>query len=76
MYGGLSFTALPHHLKQSRKLRDVEWSIETATDNGRVMGYVPTAVYREYNPDSAGTRRDECLVETHLDRSLVGEQRD
>ena len=31
--------------------------------------------YREYNPDSAGTRRDECLVETHLDRSLVGEQR-
>ena len=31
--------------------------------------------YREYNPDSAGTRRDECLVETHLDRSLVGKQR-
>ena len=33
------------------------------------------STYREYNPDSAGTRRDECLVETHLDRSLVGEQR-
>ena len=32
-------------------------------------------LYREYNPDGAGTRRDECLVETHLDRSLVGEQK-
>ena len=26
--------------------------------------------YREYNPDSAGTQRDECLVETHVDRFL------
>lgn len=60
MYGGLSFTALPHHLKQSRKLRDVEWSIETATDNGRVMGYVPTAVY--FVPGVLGLLQSELVL--------------
>ena len=64
MYGGLSFTALPHHLKRSRKRRDVEWmgvpSIETATDNGRVMGYVPTAVY--FVPGVLGLLQSEPVL--------------
>ena len=42
---------------------------------GKGEGMSGVVGYREYNPDSAGTRRVECLVETHLDWSLVGKQR-
>ena len=32
--------------------------------------------YREYNPDSAGTRRDECLVGDSLRQVLVDGDKD
>ena len=50
----------PLILDAARRLSDPPW----------ISAFVPTVIfrsiheayYREYNPDSAGTRRDECLV--------------
>ena len=33
-------------------------------------------IYREYNPDSTGTRRDECLVGDSLRQVLVDGDKD
>ena len=35
-----------------------------------------SALYREYNPDSAGTRRDECLVGDSRRQVLVDGDKD
>ena len=63
----------PELVSSCPKSRPSAWSPSPYT-TGKEMENMPSK-YREYNPDSAGTRRVRCLVETHLDRSLVGEQR-
>ena len=52
-------------------------SVWTRTCRGYgVGGYRCGVSYREYNPDSAGTRRDECLVGDSRRQVLVDGDKD
>ena len=52
------------------KLDQAEEEIVHAIDHYEAQGY------REYNPDSAGTRRDECLVGDSRRQVLVDGDKD